>query len=311
MSGDVMTAMEKLGYSSDAILAVVKQMAVDKSARQRGVTAARVRKFRENERVSLTPVTPKSVPDATAVTHESVTEAWDVTPKSVTEASDATAVTHESVTEAWDVTPKSVTEPEPYKENRERARVCSNGSSFQSEPIDIKPTPLVLSKAKLKPAVRKSSLREDAQPSDADKRLASEAGVSGSEFRDEWRAFRDHHCSRGNLMKNWHLAWSTWLRNSRRFKARASPVNGQKYRNGHMELAVNEMREDYAKCNGNHDGKPVFDVEVFLGKKPREARPGDDGASLDARNDAEAPGELDFCGVDGTNLPLGPRRPAR
>lgn len=285
MSVDVMTAMEKLGYSSDAILAVVKQMAVDKSARQRGVTAARVRKFRENERVSLTPVTPESVTDATAVTHESVTEAWDVTPK-------------------------SVTEPEPYKETAS-ARVCSNGSSFQSEPIDIKPTPLVLSKAKLKPAVRKSSLREDAQPSDADKRLASEAGVSGSEFRDEWRAFRDHHCSRGNLMKNWHLAWSTWLRNSRRFKARAGPVNGQKYRNGHMELAVNEMREDYAKCNGNHDGKPVFDVEVFLGKKPREARPGDDGASLDARNDAEAPGELDFGGVDGTNLPLGPRRPAR
>ena len=194
-------------------------------------------------------------------------------------------------------TPRAVIPP---AHTHASAPVCSNGSSLRSEPISLeeKPNPSGLSKAERRTASRKHSLAEDAQPTEPDKRLADEAGLSPVEFRDEWRAFRDYHCSRGNLMKNWHLAWSTWLRNSKRFKPRAGPSGAQKYRNGHMELAINQMKDDFDAIDGNSNGKPVFDVEVFLGKKPREARPGPYGSPLDAGHDAEAGGELDFSGCD-------------
>jgi len=121
-------------------------------------------------------------------------------------------------------------EPLAYKDKPRADALVSNGSSLRSEPVslELKPNPSDLSKAGRKPPSRKSALAEDAQPSDAARLLAQEAGLSSHEFRDEWRAFRDHHCSRGNLMKNWDLAWSTWLRKSKQFKARAGPSRSPK-----------------------------------------------------------------------------------
>lgn len=222
--------MRKLGYSSDAILSVVEQMAIDKKIHHREVTAARVRKFRGNECNAVTPVTQEIVTDVTQVTD------------------------------------KIVTEPPVYKDNSRADALISNGSSFQSEPVRLeeKPNPLGLSKAERKPLARKSSLAEDAQPTDADKCLADEARLTPSEFRDEWRAFRDFHCSRGTLMKNWHLAWATWLRNGKRFKSRAGPQRAEK-RDAMNQAAVEIMQElndeierETRSCN--NEGATIIDI---------------------------------------------------
>ncbi len=132
-------------------------------------------------------------------------------------------------------------------------------------PKEITP-PLPLASLEGKPTrareePRKTSLREDAQPTEGDRRIAEDAGMSQTEFREEWRAFRDHHCSRGNTMKNWHLAWSTWVRNNRRFKARAGPsaaptksVKMNPFLRDYLERqAENGKAREYCDSNGRDD----------------------------------------------------------
>lgn len=111
------------------------------------------------------------------------------------------------------------TSREEYNTTRAPA-VIPVGISNDIPPIDKNPNTTCLVK---KPS-RKTQLAEDAQPSDDDRSTADEHGLSASEFREEWRAFREHHCSHGNLMKNWHLAWCTWLRRRKKFQPRAGPM---------------------------------------------------------------------------------------
>lgn len=73
-------------------------------------------------------------------------------------------------------------------------------------------------------AKRKTTIPETAQPTDRDRDAADRAGLAPEEYRDEWRAFRDHHLARGSTMLDWPAAWRTWLRNRKRFSgARAGP----------------------------------------------------------------------------------------
>jgi len=90
----------------------------------------------------------------------------------------------------------------------------------------------------------------EAQPTDADRKAAEVAGLTSVEFRDEWRAFRDHHVSRGTLMADWQAAWRTWLRNRKKFAPRASPQS-QSAGGGWAKLMAKSIAE---KCNG-HDGE--------------------------------------------------------
>lgn len=70
----------------------------------------------------------------------------------------------------------------------------------------------------------RTTIAEDAQPSDRDRAASEAAGLSMDDFRAEWRKFRDHHLSRGSRMADWSAAWRTWLGNVGQFsRARAGP----------------------------------------------------------------------------------------
>ena len=96
-------------------------------------------------------------------------------------------------------------------------------SSLRSEENNLKPNPKGLAKAEQK-ASRKTRIAPDAQPSNADCVAADKAGLTQGQFRDEWVGFRDFHGAKGSTMASWSAAWRTWLRNSKRFGARAPPT---------------------------------------------------------------------------------------
>lgn len=67
----------------------------------------------------------------------------------------------------------------------------------------------------------KTVIPSEAQPSPEDRGAAMESGLDEARFRIEWKKFRDHHLSRGNLMADWSAAWRTWLGNIAQFQPRA------------------------------------------------------------------------------------------
>ena len=176
--------------------------------------------------------------------------------------------THNAVTGVTGVTGDIVTDDSLYNE-RASAPVCSNGSSLRSEPVSLKPNPSGLSKAERKPAARKSALAEDAQPTEQDKFMAAENGLSNEEFREEWRDFRDYHCSRGNLMKNWHLAWATWVRKGRKFKSRAGPMKHDKHspmNQAAIEI-VQELNNEIERETRSYAGDGATVIDMFAASR--------------------------------------------
>jgi len=56
-------------------------------------------------------------------------------------------------------------------------------------------------------AKAQTQILEDAQPDAKDCKAAEDVGLSADLFRVEWRKFRDHHCAKGSLMRDWNAAW--------------------------------------------------------------------------------------------------------
>lgn len=121
-----------------------------------------------------------------------------------------------------------------YYDNRKRLKASESVlietdlSPKVSPQRDINHPPLPNPLSKPKRAKAKTAISADQQPTAADLETARAAGVPS--IRDEWQAFRDHHISRGNLMSDWSAAWRTWVRNSKKFSARAGPSQQQRPR---------------------------------------------------------------------------------
>lgn len=137
--------------------------------------------------------------------------------------------------------------------------------------------------SKPKPSARRSSLAEDAQPTAADGKEALRAGLSTADFRSEWRAFRDHHRSKGNLMADWSAAWRTWLRNSKRFTpaSRASPTNRRPTVAERYAALISDPL-DPNDDQSSHDG-PTIDGTLASG-------PDESGGRYETAGAAEPPG---------------------
>jgi len=58
---------------------------------------------------------------------------------------------------------------------------------------------------------RAHQLPDDWAPTDQHKELAA---AERKDLNREAANFRDYHSARGNTMKNWNMAFNTWLRNS-------------------------------------------------------------------------------------------------
>lgn len=84
-------------------------------------------------------------------------------------------------------------------------------------PKNTNQTPSTPSPETTKRAKRRTAMVQDTQPTKADVQAAIEDGLSMDDVRSEWRAFRDFHISKGNVMADWPAAWRTWLRNRKRF----------------------------------------------------------------------------------------------
>jgi len=84
-------------------------------------------------------------------------------------------------------------------------------------PKNTNQTPSTPSPETTKRAKRRTAMVQDTQPSKDDVRAAVADGLSMDEIRSEWRAFRDFHIAKGNVMADWPAAWRTWLRNRKRF----------------------------------------------------------------------------------------------
>jgi uncharacterized protein YdaU (DUF1376 family) len=96
-------------------------------------------------------------------------------------------------------------------------------SSSQPQEIDKS-----ISRAPRKEKRVKTEIASDAQPTDADARLAAER-IPPDRFKPEWRKFRGYHIANGIKRVNWHQAWDNWLDRVIEFSARAGPaVNGEK-----------------------------------------------------------------------------------
>lgn len=66
-------------------------------------------------------------------------------------------------------------------------------------------------------ARRATQLPKTWEPNDTHREFATKNLIS---IDDEVDQFRDHHTARGSTMKNWDAAFSTWLRNEKKFKAK-------------------------------------------------------------------------------------------
>lgn len=109
-----------------------------------------------------------------------------------------------------DVT-ESVTNVTPEAEPRARV-VNTNLPSGDNNIPPIYP-PAQTAPRKASRAKARTSISEDARPTDRDREEGRKVGMAGDVFDRQWRKFVDHHRAKGSLMADWAAAWRTWCGN--------------------------------------------------------------------------------------------------
>lgn len=71
-------------------------------------------------------------------------------------------------------------------------------------------------------AKRAHQLPEDFEPNATNRRIAEERGL---DLRSVFEQFADHHRAKGTTMKDWHLAFNTWLRREKPGQAKTAQVH--------------------------------------------------------------------------------------
>lgn len=127
-----------------------------------------------------------------------------------------------------------------------RCEMDANDMLSQSQPQTSQTASAVFDGASRKPKRSKprTAMRPDAQPTEADSRAAAEAGLSGEQYRSEWKKFRDYHTAKGSLMADWSAAWRTWLGNMSQFSRAGPPPPGKT--NLRMEAILQSQADDEA-----------------------------------------------------------------
>lgn len=104
---------------------------------------------------------------------------------------------------------------------------------------------------KPRPPKRATQLPDDFEPNETNQRVAQEHGVKIS---DELPQFCDYHRAKGSMMKDWHAALNTWLRNASKFSQRSanSEASRSNRRETPLEAGVRELEEMRERiANGN------------------------------------------------------------
>lgn len=87
-----------------------------------------------------------------------------------------------------------------------------DGELMVKEEQAVTATPKAEPTPRKRGATSKRQLPDDFAPNDTNRRIAAERGL---DLRAVFEQFADHHRAKGSTMKDWHLAFNTWLRNER------------------------------------------------------------------------------------------------
>lgn len=113
-------------------------------------------------------------------------------------------------------------------ETPSRAPAFSIGEGVIDSPYEKATPSLPPQKTKTPRAKSKRQIQEDEQPTEKDKSYAAKAGLGAPEFREQWRKFRNHHVTKGNVYASWQAAWRTWVDGIAEFQRPHARVNGHK-----------------------------------------------------------------------------------
>lgn len=125
----------------------------------------------------------------------------------------------------------------------------ARAKSYQPQPqphIDTDPKGSVLaaSQPNAKRKSVKTAIAEDQEPTAKDEVFAGDAGMTFRQIDEEWDQFRDHHRKLGNRMADWPAAWRTWVRNWKKFRARAGPTGRSNGTAGAIRAFLEEGEND-------------------------------------------------------------------
>ena len=179
---------------------------------------------------------------------------------------------------------------------------------FNNIPLEDTPLPSVGPQAEKPKRHSGSCLPKDWSPSESLFAYGRQQGLDDShtaEILENMRLWAHSNANRAIARKaDWEGTMQGAIRrDAAKFKARAGPTK-EKFRNGHMELMINDIRKQHDAINGNGDMRAILDVEVLLGKK-EPTMP--NGSKINAFDDAEAGRDAGVSGLNGGILPFGPR----
>src|ERR1017187_2507776 len=114
--------------------------------------------------------------------------------------------------------------------------------SLDSKEVRKREKPILSGLSKKMP--RRTSISEDEQSTAKDELFASNAGINFARIQTEWAQFRDHHRKTGAVMADWGAAWRTWVRNAKKYEARAGPAGRSNGTQGFVESVLLDIEND-------------------------------------------------------------------
>ena len=191
--------------------------------------------------------------------------------RAVVDALNEKGVASDDVFCAWrkhQPTREDASGPRRQAEWRDRQKGATEPTPDQPEIVmDSAPpakteAPAPVAKVRKERAKPKTAMEEGAQPTQADRKYAMETiGMSEPLFRTEWAKFRAHHIGHGNLMSNWHQAWTKWAINVQQYQPRnvgsiSAPKRNEAIAAG--EELLRELDERYANNSTANAITPTY-----------------------------------------------------
>jgi hypothetical protein len=118
-------------------------------------------------------------------------------------------------------------------------------------------------------AKRKTQINDNARLEDGDLEFAKKHGTHAPV--EEWAQFCDHHRKLGNLMVDWHAAWRTWVRNTKKFSHVRPELNRNVYLGREAQHAVVDelVRRKYAtESNGSSENEATSKLPEIIPPRP-------------------------------------------
>jgi len=167
---------------------------------------------------------------------------------------------------------------EPELNKKDKTKVLSKKDS-ENLPVE-KPNP------KKRGPARKTSMKENWQPTPQDIAFAVTKGLNSDEIRNEADRFYRYHRAKGSTWKDWHLVWCNWINSdfgpiARKRKAEHSAIAGGRSSaiDAALDAAAHQLdvftfanggRQEYHAANASPEGATsrsaaeILDADGFV-----------------------------------------------